>query len=124
MGAAAGRRTCREQGAATGRMLRGPASTSTSPRCSTSAARARRSRPRAAPSAAIREQVARCGDAFAAALERRGVAPTAKHFPGLGAAAVNTDAAVQRIELSKRRLRRVDERPYRRFVRRRRRAGW
>jgi beta-N-acetylhexosaminidase len=61
--------------------------------------------------------VSRCGGAFAAALAHGGVAPTAKHFPGLGAAAVNTDDAVQRIDLSARELRHVDERPYRRFAR-------
>jgi beta-N-acetylhexosaminidase len=49
-------------------------------------------------------------------MQKRGVAAAAKHFPGLGAAAENTDFAVQRIGLSKRVLRRVDEAPYRRFV--------
>jgi beta-N-acetylhexosaminidase len=49
---------------------------------------------------------------FATAMERHGVAATAKHFPGLGAAKQNTDFAVQRIRLSKRKLRRIDERPY------------
>ena len=68
------------------------------------------------PSAAIRGGVARCAGAFAAALQRRGVAPTAKHFPGLGRARVNTDDAVQRIEVSRSRLRRTDELPYREFV--------
>jgi beta-N-acetylhexosaminidase len=53
---------------------------------------------------------------FAAGLQGRGVAATAKHFPGLGAAAENTDFAVQQIDLPKRTLRAVDERPYRRFV--------
>ena len=53
---------------------------------------------------------------FAAGLQELGVAATAKHFPGLGAAAENTDFAVQRIDLSKRTLRAVDERPYRRFA--------
>ncbi|HEX8754373.1 MAG TPA: glycoside hydrolase family 3 N-terminal domain-containing protein [Solirubrobacterales bacterium] len=52
---------------------------------------------------------------FAAALQHGGVAATAKHFPGLGAAVENTDFAVQRIGLSKRVLRGVDEAPYRRF---------
>lgn len=54
---------------------------------------------------------------FAAALQRGGVAATGKHFPGLGAATENTDFAVQRIRLSKRTLRRVDEAPYRPFTR-------
>ena len=53
---------------------------------------------------------------FAEGLEAGGVAATAKHFPGLGSARLNTDFAVQRIELSKAELRRVDEAPYRRFV--------
>jgi beta-N-acetylhexosaminidase len=53
---------------------------------------------------------------FAEAMREGGVAATAKHFPGLGAARLNTDFAVQRIGLSKRALRRVDEAPYRRFV--------
>lgn len=49
---------------------------------------------------------------FARALQRTGVAATAKHFPGLGAAGENTDFAVQRIGLGKRALRRVDMAPY------------
>jgi beta-N-acetylhexosaminidase len=53
---------------------------------------------------------------FAKAMQKANVAATAKHFPGLGAAGRNTDFSVQRIRLSKRRLRRVDELPYRRFV--------
>jgi beta-N-acetylhexosaminidase len=53
---------------------------------------------------------------FAAALQRGGVAATAKHFPGLGAAPENTDFAVQRIGLSKQALRTVDEAPYRAFA--------
>jgi beta-N-acetylhexosaminidase len=39
------------------------------------------------------EQVSRLGLAFAAGLRREGVAATAKHFPGLGAALENTDFA-------------------------------
>jgi beta-N-acetylhexosaminidase len=53
---------------------------------------------------------------FADALQGGGAAATAKHFPGLGAARENTDFAVQRIDLPKRRLRAVDERPYQGFV--------
>jgi beta-N-acetylhexosaminidase len=53
---------------------------------------------------------------FAAGLQSAGVAATAKHFPGLGAASENTDEAVQRIGLSKARLRAVDEAPYRAYV--------
>lgn len=53
---------------------------------------------------------------FAAGLREVGVAATAKHFPGFGAARANTDFAVERIGLSKATLRRIDEAPYRRFV--------
>jgi beta-N-acetylhexosaminidase len=53
---------------------------------------------------------------FAAALQRGGVAATGKHFPGLGAAPENTDFAAQRIGLSERTLRAVDEAPYLPFV--------
>lgn len=53
---------------------------------------------------------------FARGLGEGGVAATAKHFPGMGAAAENTDFAVQRIALSKRALRAVDERPYASFA--------
>ena len=54
---------------------------------------------------------------FARGLEAGGVVATAKHFPGLGAATENTDFAEQRIELSKARLRLVDEAPYEAYVR-------
>jgi beta-N-acetylhexosaminidase len=53
---------------------------------------------------------------FAKALQAGGVAATGKHFPGFGAAKGNTDFSVERIELSKRELRSVDEKPYRAFV--------
>jgi len=49
---------------------------------------------------------------FATAMEDHGVAATGKHFPGLGAAKQNTDFAVQKIRLSRSKLRSVDERPY------------
>ena len=57
-------------------------------------------------------------NAFAQGLRSAGVAAAAKHFPGLGSARVNTDDAVQRIRISKTRLRRADEKPYERFVKR------
>jgi beta-N-acetylhexosaminidase len=60
-------------------------------------------------------KVARAGNAFARGLRGRGVIPTAKHFPGLGAAQVNTDDASQTIGLRRGKLREVDERPYERF---------
>jgi beta-N-acetylhexosaminidase len=53
---------------------------------------------------------------FAKALQAGGVAATAKHFPGFGAAGENTDFAVERIDLSKRELRKVDEAPYPAFI--------
>jgi beta-N-acetylhexosaminidase len=62
------------------------------------------------------QRVAATAVPFAAALRRGGVAATGKHFPGFGAAPENTDFAVQRIGLSKRVLRRVDEAPYRAFA--------
>jgi beta-N-acetylhexosaminidase len=78
------------------------------------------------PGSAIRAQrrtfggkpgrVIRTAIPFGTAMERRGVAATAKHFPGLGSASESTDEAVQRIRLSRGKLRRIDERPYRRFA--------
>jgi beta-N-acetylhexosaminidase len=43
------------------------------------------------------------------------VAATGKHFPGFGAARENTDFSVEEIDLSKRELRAVDEKPYAAF---------
>jgi beta-N-acetylhexosaminidase len=57
------------------------------------------------------------GIAFAAGLQQAGVAATAKHFPGLGAATEDTDVEVGRIDLSKAQLRRVDEAPYKAYAR-------
>jgi beta-N-acetylhexosaminidase len=114
---AAGVSTCRRQGAATGRMLhRTGVTVDLAPVLDV----ARRGGALDEEQRAFGQRpglVARCGNAFAGALDRAGVAPTAKHFPGLGAARVNTDDAVQRIDLSARKLRRFDERPYSRFVR-------
>jgi beta-N-acetylhexosaminidase len=62
-------------------------------------------------------QVTANGAAFAAGLQQAGVAATAKHFPGLGAAAEDTDVEVGRIDLSKTQLRRVDEAPYEAYAR-------
>jgi len=61
-------------------------------------------------------EVSASGVAFAEGLQSGGVAATAKHFPGLGAARQNTDFAVERIGLSRATLRRVDEAPFSRFV--------
>jgi beta-N-acetylhexosaminidase len=49
---------------------------------------------------------------FGSGLQAGGVAATGKHFPGLGAADVNTDVGVERIELSRETLREVDEAPF------------
>jgi beta-N-acetylhexosaminidase len=61
-------------------------------------------------------QVAATAVPFAEGLADGGIAATAKHFPGLGVAAENTDFAAQRIDLSKQALRAVGEAPYRRFI--------
>jgi beta-N-acetylhexosaminidase len=53
---------------------------------------------------------------FAKGLLAGGVVATGKHFPGFGAAVENTDFSVERIDLSKGELRRVDERPYAAFA--------
>ena len=55
------------------------------------------------------------GGGFARGLSAGGVAATGKHFPGLGAARINTDSAVQRIRLPAATIRKVDERPYSSF---------
>ncbi len=65
---------------------------------------------------ATAEQVTDTAIPFAEGLQSGGVAATAKHFPGMGAAAENTDFAGQQIDLSASALRRVDEAPYRAFV--------
>ncbi len=62
------------------------------------------------------QRVAATAVPFAQALQQGGVAATGKHFPGFGAATENTDFAVQRIHLSKARLRAVDEAPYRAYI--------
>jgi len=53
---------------------------------------------------------------FGSALQAGGVAATGKHFPGLGAAEVNTDFGVVEIELSKGQLRAIDEDPFENFA--------
>lgn len=55
------------------------------------------------------ESVSARGVAFARGLAASGVAATAKHFPGLGGARLDTDTAVQKVRLSAERLRRADE---------------
>ncbi len=60
-------------------------------------------------------RVARLGAAFIAAQQRAGVAATAKHFPGLGAAAgaQNTDLRPVTLRVPAATLRSIDEAPYR-----------
>lgn len=53
---------------------------------------------------------------FAAGLRQEGIAATGKHFPGFGAAELNTDFAPQEIDVSRSQLRRVDEAPFAAFA--------
>ena len=57
---------------------------------------------------------ARAG-AFASGLRSAGVAPVLKHFPGFGAATINTDDGAARVDLPLATLRAVDGAPYRRL---------
>jgi beta-N-acetylhexosaminidase len=66
--------------------------------------------------AATPAAVSEIGVGFARGLAAGGAAATAKHFPGLGAARVNTDSAVQKIRLPAAKLRAADERPFASFV--------
>jgi beta-N-acetylhexosaminidase len=58
------------------------------------------------------ERVAGLAGAFAAGLHAGNVRATAKHYPGFGAATVNTDDAPARIPTSLEALRAVDARPF------------
>jgi beta-N-acetylhexosaminidase len=60
--------------------------------------------------------VSETGVGFARGLASGGVAATAKHFPGLGDARINTDNAVQKIRLTAAKLRAADEQPYTAFI--------
>src|SRR4051794_925828 len=60
--------------------------------------------------------VSEIGGGFARGLAAGGVAATAKHFPGLGDARVNTDNAVQKIRLPAAKLRSADEQPFAAFI--------
>ena len=60
--------------------------------------------------------VARRAGAFARGLREGGVRATAKHFPGFGAATINTDDAAQRIATSLETLRTVDAAPFKRLI--------
>lgn len=57
--------------------------------------------------------VVQLAGAFASGLRAGGVQPVLKHFPGFGAATVNTDQAPTRVDLPLATLRSVDEAPYR-----------
>lgn len=61
-------------------------------------------------------RVARVTVAFSSGLAEAGVAASPKHFPGLGAAPMNTDAGPVRIPLSAAVLRRVDLLPFRALI--------
>lgn len=63
-------------------------------------------------------KVADLGEAFISSQQAAGVAATAKHFPGLGAASrsQNTDLAPVTLNISLKTLRAVDEAPYRAAV--------
>ncbi len=61
-------------------------------------------------------RVAASAVAFAGGLREAGVLATAKHFPGIGAARVSTDAAPVRIATPAAALRRVDLRPFRAMI--------
>jgi len=60
--------------------------------------------------------VSQIGVGFARGLATGGVEATAKHFPGLGAARINTDNAIQKIRLPAAKLRAVDEQPFGSFA--------
>jgi beta-N-acetylhexosaminidase len=57
-------------------------------------------------------RVAALAGAFASGLEDEGVAATAKHFPGFGAATLNTDDGAVRLDTPLAELRAVDEAPF------------
>ncbi len=61
---------------------------------------------------------AECGAAFVRAQQRLGIAATAKHFPGLGAATVtqNTDLGPVTLDVPRADLRRIDELPFRHAI--------
>lgn len=62
-------------------------------------------------------RVTRLAGGFARGLRSLGVAATLKHFPGFGAAGVNTDLSAQLIRTPLGRLRAVDLRPFERLAR-------
>jgi len=63
------------------------------------------------------DRVGQFASAFSSGLHSGGVRATAKHYPGFGAATVNTDNAPARIATPLSRLRAVDEPPFARLIR-------
>jgi beta-N-acetylhexosaminidase len=63
-----------------------------------------------------RFRVARLGKAFGKGLQARGVGATAKHFPGLGGATLNTDDGRAQVKRSKRELHEIDVVPFKAAV--------
>jgi beta-N-acetylhexosaminidase len=57
-------------------------------------------------------KVAALAGAFAQGLQQAGVRPVFKHFPGFGAATINTDDGIARVDLPLATLRAVDIKPY------------
>lgn len=56
-------------------------------------------------------------DGFAEGLRDGGIAATAKHFPGIGMVATNTDFSAQKVGISQQQLRERDELPFEAFSR-------
>ncbi|MEA2433655.1 MAG: beta-N-acetylhexosaminidase [Actinomycetota bacterium] len=65
---------------------------------------------------ASRYRVARLAKAFGKGLQARGVAATAKHFPGLGGATLNTDDGRAQVNRTKRELHDIDAVPFKAAV--------
>ena len=63
-----------------------------------------------------RFKVGRLARAFMKGLQSRHVAASAKHFPGLGGATINSDYGKSYVYRSRRELRRVDALPFRRMI--------
>jgi beta-N-acetylhexosaminidase len=61
-------------------------------------------------------KVARMSRGFARGLQSQSTAATAKHFPGLGGATINSDHGRAYVRRSKRQLHRIDARPFHRSV--------
>jgi beta-N-acetylhexosaminidase len=60
-------------------------------------------------------RVAALAGAFAQGLQQAGVRPVLKHFPGFGAATINTDDGIARVDLPLSTLRAVDIDPYKKL---------